>query len=449
VPQNIRVAIQTTGFAGFAHETVRFSSVGGMTVSYGGEVINVPAGSAFEVTNALFGTVNRVYAVPLSGGKITLESVRRNYPDSAAPSYRGVFEVSKAPDGAGFYIVNEVCIEEYLYAVIPSEMPTAFGLEAAKAQAVTARSYARTQFFANRYHRYGANVDDSVMCQVYNNIPETETSITATRETEGLCLAYRGNVIAANFFSTSGGMTANSGEVWAGGGVFPSTTPEYLRAAKQYLGNVDYGDLRIEENARAFYTATDIDSFDSHAAWFRWNVEMTAAQLSTAINASLQARYNANPRLIKTLQPNNSFLSRPVSTIGTLVDIEVLERGEAGNVLVLKLVGSEATVTVATEFNIRTLLSPARAGSAEVRRHNGSSVSNSSILPSAFFVMDKSFETAPLTGESVLSSVTFFGGGNGHGVGMSQNGVKGMIDRGFGYEEILAHFYAGTEIVKP
>ncbi len=47
-----------------------------------------------------------------------------------------------------------------------------------------------------------------------------------------------------------------------------------------------------------------------------------------------------------------------------------------------------------------------------------------------------------------FSGAVFYGGGYGHGVGMSQNGVKGMIDAGYGYEDILKHYYKGISITK-
>ena len=46
-----------------------------------------------------------------------------------------------------------------------------------------------------------------------------------------------------------------------------------------------------------------------------------------------------------------------------------------------------------------------------------------------------------------LSAVKLFGGGYGHGTGMSQNGVKKMAETGRNYEEIIEHYYAGTELI--
>jgi len=258
---------------------------------------------------------------------------------------------------------------------------------------------------------------------------------------------YGGEVVSANYFSTSSGMTANSGEVWMNSAtnLFPSMTKPYLSAVKQYGDrSYDFGDLTDCENAEIFFKETDIQSYDSGFPWFRWNVTMTADELAASINQSLLARFETNPNLIKTLQPNGTYTSTSLRSIGDLLDIEVITRGQGGNIMCLRLTGSLATVRVYTELNIRMLLKPARVlqggRDIDIKRHDGSVITNYSLLPSAFFTMDKVMEN------DRLAEVTFYGGGNGHGVGMSQNGAKGMIDAGFSAEEILRHYYSGTTV---
>jgi stage II sporulation protein D len=94
--------------------------------------------------------------------------------------------------------------------------------------------------------------------------------------------------------------------------------------------------------------------------------------------------------------------------------------------------GTYANVRVQTEFNIRALLNP---GEIPVMRHDGTASGRLTLLPSAFFWP-----------EIFCDAVTFHGGGNGHGVGMSQNGVRALLDMGLGYAEILSHYYPGTEL---
>ena len=71
------------------------------------------------------------------------------------PSYFGSFELSEESDG--LLLINELDVEDYLTRVVPSEMPSNYELEALKAQAVCARTYAYRQIKANAYSRYGAH----------------------------------------------------------------------------------------------------------------------------------------------------------------------------------------------------------------------------------------------------------------------------------------------------
>ena len=85
---------------------------------------------------------------------------------------------------------------------------------------------------------------------------------------------------------------------------------------------------------------------------------MSLEELSASINANLKTRYEANPKLIKTLDENKIFRSRPVESIGQLKKIDILKRGEGGNIMEMVLVGTDATIKVLTEYNIRFLLQP-------------------------------------------------------------------------------------------
>lgn len=111
-------------------------------------------------------------------------------------------------------MVNELPLEEYLYSVVPSEMPASYPLEALKAQAICARTYAYGHMSRAGYPRYGAHVDDSTSYQVYNNITEADSATTAVKETYGqMILTDEGTVANTYYYSTSCGVgtTAN---VW-------------------------------------------------------------------------------------------------------------------------------------------------------------------------------------------------------------------------------------------
>ncbi len=113
------------------------------------------------------------------------------------------------------------------------------------------------------------------------------------------------------------------------------------------------------------------------------------------------------------------------------------KKGAGGIITELIIQGTEKTIKVQTEYNIRALLSPANS---LVYRLDGEGVKDLSLLPSAFFFIDKKME------DGKLSAFTFTGGGYGHGVGMSQNGVKSLADAGKKYDDIITYFYRGTNL---
>ncbi len=440
--KDIRVLIKTNNYADIYHASVKITSDNDYTLKAGDVVKSYKAGQKITLKpdNKLFKEGRLRIESKSENGKIQLLSVKRS---SGNPSYRGTMEIETAKDG--LIVINELPIEEYLYAVIPSEMPSSYGLEALKVQAICARSYAYNQLFANGYSEFGAHVDDSVNYQVYNNIPEDENTILAVKDTYGKVIEYKDEVITAYYFSTSSGHTASLMEVW--GGVSSAdyllgklqTTYEVVDGEAVYAsaGSPDSSNLSSEAAFKKFIISPPEDTYDSEFAWYRWNVTIQKDDLKKSIDKSLASRYKANPDLIQTLvggkvNDNPKYDSRPVSTVGTVKDILVGKREKSGILSSIILVGSECTVKVQSEYNIRTLLAPI---ADEVIRQDKSTASNLSMLPSAFFIMDKKDK-----------SITFHGGGYGHGVGMSQNGVKAMADSGKDYEEILKHYYAGVDI---
>ncbi|MCL2362785.1 MAG: SpoIID/LytB domain-containing protein [Defluviitaleaceae bacterium] len=441
-PENIRVVIGTSNFAGLVHENVAITATGRFTVNGPGVDKALAAGEVFTVSDALLTNGDRLYIQPVNPEhRLEIIGLVRN---QANPTYRGKMEISRA-DG-GFIVINELPLEEYLYAVVPSEMPSYYGIEAAKVQAITARTFAIHQFYENRFRAFGAHVDDSVISQVYNNIPENDISREAVRATAGLVLTVNGEVIRANYFSTSAGVTANFGEVWAGGGQFPAATPPHLTSQLQFepddipdraLRNA-VEDLSREENADLFFRSQDIPAFERELPWFRWYVRMTSEELSNSINNAIGPRHQANPAMIHALDNNHLAIGAVPGNIGQLTALEVTRRGQGGNVMEMILTGTAGTVRVQTEFNIRSLLAPRFA---TVTRVNGSDVTGMSLMPSGFFSIEK--ETDPAGN---LVAVTFHGGGHGHGVGMSQNGAHALLQLGYTYREVLMHYYPGIEI---
>lgn len=422
--ENIRVLLKTNGYKDIYHEQVVLTADCGFTVTKGKSSKSYKKGEKVTIKpeKESFGTENRIkITTEGSKGKIKVASLKRSYGN---PSYRGSMEVCWKK-GEGLLLINELSLENYLYAVIGSEMPVSYGEEALKVQAVCARSYAYKQLIYNGCGEYGAHVDDSVSYQVYNNAEETKETIAAVEETKGQVMEYEGEVITAYYFSTSCGYTASSEDVWQG------EDADYLNGQIQ-SEKEKAKDLRKESTFASFISDSNFDSYDQEFPWYRWNVTISGKELGEQIDNNIQERYEKNVDMILTKQKDDSFISKPIKTVGTVTGIRVLERGKSGVVKSVIITGTKASIKVSTEYNIRVLLGPANE---TIYRGDGSQVEGLDMLPSGFFMVEK--------GEDAF---TFTGGGYGHGVGMSQNGAKAMADEGYTYKEILTHYYMGSEI---
>lgn len=125
-------------------------------------------------------------------------------------SYRGAIEVRAS--GGKLMAINVVALEQYLYGVVPDEMPPDWPVEALKAQAVVARSYALANRRNGEFDLYA-----DVRSQVYGGLDSEEFQATAAVDATGRqVLTYDGRVISTPYHSTSGGRTAAATDVWAG-----------------------------------------------------------------------------------------------------------------------------------------------------------------------------------------------------------------------------------------
>lgn len=242
------------------------------------------------------------------------------------PVYQGVLKIRAEEEG--LVLINELPLEEYLKSVVPGEMPASYEKEALKAQAVCARTYALSQMLDGKLEDYGADVDDSVRYQVYQNIgPKEETSV-AVEETRGLVMAQEGKPIQAYYFSTSSGMTSTD-EVWG------------ADAAASYLKSVPC-------------------AFDKEASWSRWRTELPWDM----VKARSEALHG---------------------TGGDLIALEVVKKSQSQAALELNVVTELGTAAVLGEYSIRQFLAP--SGQAVLGK-DGAKSSGGNLLPSAYFDME-------------------------------------------------------------
>ncbi|TGJ98199.1 SpoIID/LytB domain-containing protein [Leptospira langatensis] len=125
-------------------------------------------------------------------------------------------EILLQPDKSGsFLVINRIPLEEYLFAVVPSEVPAGWPLEALKAQAICSRTYAVREILNKRNADY--DVEATVNSQAYAGMDKENPKTTqAVRDTEGVLAIYDEDPIHMFFHSNSGGKTETPDQVWGG-----------------------------------------------------------------------------------------------------------------------------------------------------------------------------------------------------------------------------------------
>ena len=186
--------------------------------------------------------------------------------------YHGAIDIRVA-SGAGVNAINTVDLESYVRGVVSRESPSSWPLEALKAQAVAARSFALT----GKVGGNGFDLYDDTRSQVYGGIgAETASTDKATAQTAGQVVMYGGKVATCYFSSTSGGYTENLENSFVGSKPVP------------YLKGVP-------------------DPYDDVSPYHRWTVKLTAARMQSALSRYLKGgklkgikvnRRGVSPRIV-------------------------------------------------------------------------------------------------------------------------------------------------------
>jgi stage II sporulation protein D len=205
-----------------------------------GQVLaNIPAMEAKQAESE----AGRVAIGDWQASQIWVEPSDNGYVWIGDKWYRGRTLV--VPTGNGLTAVNYVDLEHYLYSVVGAEMPTSWPIEALKAQAVAARSYALYQ------RQTGANevfdVGDTQAWQVYGGLEEeTASTQTAVDQTQGQVLTHNGQIINAVFHSSSGGHTEDVERVWISPLAYLRGVPDFDQYSpdRQWVANFSAADLQ-------------------------------------------------------------------------------------------------------------------------------------------------------------------------------------------------------------
>ena len=342
--------------------------------------------------------------------------------------FEGTLEIRDNADGTQTAI-NRLDVEDYLSSVITSEMSATSSLELLKAHAVISRSWVlrpiispstctdkpdlsdpdRHVVWYERDAHEGFDVCADDHCQRYEGItrrdehPEAAANVQkAIDATRGQVLMYDGKVCDARFYKACGGATELFENAWA------NEHYDYLEPVRDEIGT-PLPDLTIEENAQAFIrtspsaycNTTDerilsqvLNNYDQETKdFYRWTVQYTKEELSDIIR------------------------ERSGIDFGEILDLVPIKRGPSARLYEMQIVGSKRTMVIGKELEIRKWLS---------RSH----------LYSSAFVVDRNEQ-----GDFILTSA-----GWGHDVGLCQIGAAVMADKGYTYEQILAHYFPGSEL---
>ena len=342
-----------------------------------------------------------------------------------AQSFKGGIEFYAA-DGT-VTVINDINAEEYLKSVISSEMNAHASLELLKAHAVISRSWLIAQIskkgtdaknggkgmradgneIVKWYDRddhdlFDVCADDH--CQRYQGITKAyiPTVKRAVEETRGEVLVSDGEICDARFSKCCGGATEEFGYCWEDKDV------EYLKGVRDSADEAQLPDLTTECEAEkwiaaepeAFCNTSDgeilrqiLNDFDMETNdFYRWQVRYSQQELSDIVR------------------------ERSGIDFGTIESLTPLERGVSGRISRLRIDGSKRSMIIGKELEIRKTLS---------RSH---------LYSSAFTVKREN-------GDFVI-----YGAGWGHGVGLCQIGAAVMGSKGYGYREILAHYYKGARV---
>jgi SpoIID/LytB domain protein len=301
--------------------------------------------------------------------------------------YRGSIEFRLTT--AGITLINILNIEEYLYSVIPAEMPAYWPTEALKAQAIAARSY--TLACLGQFKEKGFDVYGSVLSQAYRGVGgEAKASTAAVDATRGMYLQAGGQPLMAYYSANHGGYSESTLSVW-GTNTFNVAVADKLQTSRTTWLPLDELARWIREKPKSYSSVANLHSSQA----YRWEKWVSAEEIR-----GRNAEYG---------------------DIGDIVQVISRGRGISGRINEIELRGTKGTMRIVGD-RIRSRLGGLRSNLFTIRSKMGKDGK-----PEYFI---------------------FQGAGWGHGVGLDQSGAAGMAQAGFTALQILQHYYPLAELVK-
>ncbi|MEK4512421.1 SpoIID/LytB domain-containing protein [Paenibacillus sp. FSL K6-2524] len=406
--------------------------------------------------------------------------------ERSARKYRGEFEVSSV--NGQLALVNELPLEQYLYSVVAAEVPSSWPKESLKAQAVAARSYALYNAGINKFKVAG--LVDTTLSQVYNGVDnEVASVIQAVDSTAGEVIKSNGKVVEGIFSSNSGGVTADSSEVWNSiNSTFTSVGSDEDKVAQSSLKSWYY--VLLSNGATGYVREDNVVLSGSNTSAGLSKLTVTSSAVNVRPLPLIQsdvnpvAKINPGDQVIALAKVDESssyaWIRGPFTSDQLLkslkgkvspdapspiINLEVSQRGPSGRVTEVKANGQVLGVKnpdslrsalnglPSTLFDIVATGRYTVQGAGDITT-TGTATTATTVLSASgsktwsggnMVVMDGS-GTARVVDQN--NQFMFVGKGYGHGIGMSQWGAKGMADAGYDYLQILQHYYQNVTITK-
>lgn len=331
----------------------------------------------------------------------------------------GGFEYRRSTGGS-INVINVVCVDDYIKGVLPYEMSPSWPLEALKAQAVCARTYALMQ--TKHYKSYKFDVCNTTDCQVYfgaNNA--SELTDLAAMETSGIVITCAGKLADAYYYSSNGGASESSENVWTS-------------ALPHLVGKED-----------PFEAAISIPNYS-------YSETYTYAQLTQLLKSKGYTIGDVNGIYVSVTTPTGNVAEITVTdTAGNALRIS---KEKCRTVFSTSMFGKSQSIksmrfTITGGGGNNYYVNSAATGVPGV---NGLYTISGSGMVSSYsggqtYVITSSGTTLLEQPKSDSSgSVTFVGYGSGHNVGMSQYGAKAMAELGYTYADILTFYFTGINL---
>jgi SpoIID/LytB domain protein len=348
------------------------------------------------------------------------------FPPSNKPGRSYVGEIVVLAENSSVRVFVQCSMEEYLLGVLSSEVPARYHLEAIKAQAIAARTYAlhpRIDHHLDRCH-----VCDSFLCcqAFFGYLPQRQGPYSqAIEETKGQVMIFEDKPILALFSSCAGGHTENYESCFSdiGSNAFPPPPIPYLKGVPEGRLPADYGFHPDEKALASLWHSPSPLTADAWTPQFKWSINLLIDSLEANMHHVIEKMLN-NSELAPFVIPSR------LAIFGEIKSFQVEDRGVGGTAMSLAINTSKGTWIFRKEIVIRRVFE-----NHEIKLPR---------LRSARIYFEHRRDA---TGS--LLDLTIYGLGSGHGVGLQQTGAEGFArNGGMNCQAILNHYYQGIRIAQ-